>query len=161
MGQFIWMSCGPLPPSKNKLARGISQMNILNFTHWQTKSCFISITIAHGPLKATECYVTMWTCFSPTMGGEHPSEIKESLKLCLKVTLVGLKFFFRNKLPMQFMNNFCNRQQLFPSLCLFFITAKLFLASSLKGRVTYISCLVMIYVDEVQVGRPMKKITHH
>lgn len=62
---------------------------------------------------------------------------------------------------MQFMNNFCNRQQLFPPSCLFFITAKLFLASSLKGKVTYISCLVMIYVDEVQVGRPMKKITHH
>lgn len=62
---------------------------------------------------------------------------------------------------MQFMNNFCNRQQLFPPLCLFFITGKLFLASSLKGKVTYISCLVMIYVDEVQIGRPMKKITHH
>lgn len=31
--------------------------------------------------------------FPPTMGQEHPSEIKESLKLCLKVTLVGLKLF--------------------------------------------------------------------
>lgn len=55
------------------------------------------------------------------------------------------------------MNSFCNRQQLFPLSCLFFITAKLFLASSLKGRVTYIPRLVMIYVDEVQAGRPMGK----
>lgn len=44
------------------------------------------------------------------------------------------KINLRNKLPMQFTNSFCNRQQLFPPLCLFFITAKLFLASFLKRK---------------------------
>lgn len=39
-----------------------------------------------------------------------------------------------NKLPMQFTNSFCNRQQLFPPSCLFFITAKLFLARFLKRK---------------------------
>lgn len=70
-----------------------------------------------------------------------------------KVTLVRFKINLRNKLPMQFTNRFCNRQQLFPLLCLFFITAKLFLARFWKGKVTYISCLVMVCVDEVQAWK--------
>lgn len=70
-----------------------------------------------------------------------------------KVTLVRFQINVRNKLPMQFTNRFCNRQQLFPLLCLFFFTAKLFLARFWKGKVTYISCLVMVRRDEVQAWK--------
>lgn len=113
-------------------------------------------------LLRPQCHVTMWTC-SPPWGGEHPSEIKRIPETASpKVPLERFKVILKNKLPVQFTNSFCNRQQLFPLSCLFFITAKLFLASSLKGRVRYIPRLVMIYVDEVQAGRHMeKKIIHH
>jgi len=100
--------------------------------------------------------------FSPRGEGSILQKLKNPWNYVSRSPTRGFKIISRNKLPLQFMDSFCNRQHLFPLSCLFFITAKLFLASSLKGRVTYIPRLVMIYVDEVQAGRPMKKeIIHH
>lgn len=155
------MSCGPLPPSKTKPAWGISHMNISDFIHWQTKSCLISITIVHGPLKATECYVTMWTCFPPRWEGSILQKLRNPWNYIFQGHTSRFKINLRNKLPMQFTNSFCNRQQLLPPLCLFFITAKLFLARFFK-RKSYMYFMFGNYLRRWGASREThEKITHH